>query len=82
MIKVLYFARIAEELGTREEEMAFTAGTSAGKLLEQLKQRGEPWQSALSNSKVMIAVNQQMTKGDHALVDNDEVAFFPPVTGG
>lgn len=81
MIRVLYFARLAEELDCREEVIN-EQFLSINELLEHLKERGEPWDSTLSNGNIMIALNQTMTQQQSRLSDGDEVAFFPPVTGG
>jgi molybdopterin synthase sulfur carrier subunit len=51
--------------------------------LALLKARGEPWSSALAEpGRILIAVNQEMAGADTCLKDMDELAFFPPVTGG
>jgi molybdopterin synthase sulfur carrier subunit len=45
--------------------------------------RGESWSEALAEGKaVRMALNHQMVEGDAAVIDQAEVAFFPPVTGG
>jgi molybdopterin synthase sulfur carrier subunit len=52
-------------------------------LRHHLMSRGESWSEALAEGKaVRMALNHQMVEGDTALVDQAEVAFFPPVTGG
>jgi molybdopterin synthase sulfur carrier subunit len=50
-------------------------------LLERLLGRGEPWPRVLG-ARVMVAINQELTSLDALVQDGDEVAFFPPVTGG
>ena len=45
------------------------------------RSRGEPWSSAFGN-RIRIAINQQLAEEGDAIRDGDEVAFFPPVTGG
>lgn len=84
MITILYFARLKEALGTAREELALPEGvTSLHGLRETLSARGEAWARELSGSKsIKAAVNQEMAHADVALKDGDEVAFFPPVTGG
>ena len=84
MITVLYFARLRESLGQSSEQIALPA---AVRDLEGLRTlliaRGGAWQEELAPSKpVRAAVNQAMAHGDSPLADGDEVAFFPPVTGG
>jgi len=84
MITVLYFARLREALGTGSEQMALPA---AVRNLEGLRAlliaRGGAWERELApNKPVRVAVNQTMAVGDMPVADGDEVAFFPPVTGG
>ena len=84
MIKVLYFARLREALGTGSEEIALpqSVSTLAG-LRGLLLARGGAWSEELAATRrVRAAVNQTMADGDTAIADGDEVAFFPPVTGG
>ena len=84
MIKILYFARIKEGVGTGQESVALPAAVSdvAG-LTEWLRERGGQWQSELAPSKALrVAVNQTMVTMDVAIKDGDEIAYFPPVTGG
>lgn len=84
MVKLLYFARLREELGTAVEEIVLPADvrTVAG-LRAHLMTRGEVWASTLAQNKaVRVAVNQQMAEAQTPVEAGDEVAFFPPVTGG
>jgi molybdopterin synthase sulfur carrier subunit len=83
-VKVLYFAALREQLGTSGEEIELPAsvGTLAA-LRAHLRGRGGAWQSALADGKlVRMAVNQDMAQPSAAIKGGDEVAFFPPVTGG
>ncbi len=83
-MKLLYFAWVREKTGIAEEEVALPAevGDVAG-LVDWLKSRGAAYQNALADlSAVRVAVNQEYAGLDHAVADGDEVAFFPPVTGG
>jgi molybdopterin synthase sulfur carrier subunit len=84
MITVLYFARLRETLGTGSEQIALPAEVrNLEGLRAMLVSRGGAWEQALAPGKpVRAAVNQIMAVGDAALADGDEVAFFPPVTGG
>ena len=79
-IQVLYFASLAEHVGLRNEEIE-TAAADTGALIAELKRRGDLWKTAFDN-RIRIAVNQQVVKADHVIADGDEIAFFPPVTGG
>ena len=82
-LKVLYLARLRETLGRSTEQLDVPgAGTVAG-LLSLLRDRGGPWATELAaNRAVRVAVNQEMASSNAALRDGDEVALFPPVTGG
>lgn len=82
-VNVLYFARIREAVNTEQELLEVSEDTqTAGDVLSVLISRGAPWADALSSSQLLIAVNQEMTSADAIITDGDEVAFFPPVTGG
>lgn len=81
-IIVRYFASIREAMGTSSESLTTTA-TTVGALREELMARSEAAANALAHGKaVRMALNQEMCQGDAALKAGDEVAFFPPVTGG
>lgn len=84
MIKVLYFARLREQLGTAGEEISSDGGpTTVGELAALLRQRGGNWSNVPGEGEtVMAAVNQEMARPETSIGDGDEVAFFPPVTGG
>ncbi|MBD1226177.1 MULTISPECIES: molybdopterin synthase sulfur carrier subunit [Xenorhabdus] len=81
MIKVLFFAQVRELLGTDSLELSNDYLTVAH-LRHALTEKGERWALALEEGKVLSAVNQSFVHAEHALKDGDEVAFFPPVTGG
>jgi sulfur-carrier protein len=83
MIEVKYFARFREELGSDREQIEAAQVDTVATLLAQLRARGGVWLRLFGEEqRVMIAVNQEVA--DHAtrLKDGDEVALFPPVTGG
>jgi molybdopterin synthase sulfur carrier subunit len=83
MIKILYFASLRERLGTAHETLALPQGVATvGALRDHLASRGEPWPALQTMRNLRTAVNQSMAGFDAALHDGDEVAFFPPVTGG
>lgn len=84
MIRVCYFASLREQLGLAEEPLDLPGGVAdlAG-LRAWLRARGGAWAEALAESRpVLCAVNQVMARPEQAIADGDEVAFFPPVTGG
>ena len=83
-VKVLYLASLREQLGKAGEDLEISpsASTVAG-LRALLMARGGPWQSALAQGKALrVAVNQEMAQPTTSVKPGDEVAFFPPVTGG
>ncbi len=83
-VKLLYFAGLREQVGTGGEELELPAGVStlAG-LRSHLVSRGGAWQSAFAETRlVRMAVNQDMAQATTSIRPGDEVAFFPPVTGG
>jgi sulfur-carrier protein len=84
MVTILYFARLKEALGTAREELALPPNVhTLTALRETLMSRGGIWAEELSTARsIRAAVNQEMVNSDAALRDGDEVAFFPPVTGG
>jgi molybdopterin synthase sulfur carrier subunit len=83
-VTVLYFARLREALGRGTEQVTLPAGPQTVAVLHaHLCSRGGVWSAELGSSRpVRVAVNQDMARGDTPLAEGDEVAFFPPVTGG
>ena len=83
-VKLLFFAALREQLGTGGEEIELPQGVGTlGALRSHLVGRGGAWQAALAEGKlVRMAINQDMAKPSAPLRGGDEVAFFPPVTGG
>jgi sulfur-carrier protein len=83
-VKILFFAGLREQLGTSGEELELPAGVStvAG-LRAHLLQRGGAWSTTLAEGKLIrAAVNQDMAEQTARIKGGDEVAVFPPVTGG
>ena len=83
-ITVRYFAAVREQLGSSETVvLAETAARTVGELHAWLVGRSAVHAAALDLSKgVRTACNQTLCTAEQALQDGDEVAFFPPVTGG
>lgn len=82
-VKVLFFAGLREALGTGGESLALPPDiATVGALRDHLAARGEGWGALASMKNLRFAVNQQMVGLDAAVKAGDEVAFFPPVTGG
>ncbi|MDA0119648.1 molybdopterin synthase sulfur carrier subunit [Vibrio sp. T11.5] len=81
MIKVLFFAQTRELVDTDELELEARFETVEA-LRADLAAREGKWDLALEPGKLLAAVNQSIVSLGHPLSDGDEVAFFPPVTGG
>ncbi len=81
MIKVLFFAQTRELLG-RDEIAVEPSFNNVEELRAYLAAQNERWALALQKDKLLVAVNQTLVSLDSPLSDADEVAFFPPVTGG
>lgn len=83
-MKLLYFAWVRQKIGTAEEVVTPPAEvTDVAGLLDWLKARGPGYAEALKDARVVkVAVNQEYVRPDHPLKPGDEVAIFPPVTGG
>ena len=75
-IKVKFFARMRDEAGKSNGEVEFVEGISTADIWSQIVKNVDYPES------VMIAVNMEYISGEVLLHDGDEVAFFPPVTGG
>ena len=84
MIEVLFFARIRERLGAASIQVPYTkeVDTLAGLLAWLAREKGANWAQVLTEDNVVCAINQQVAAPEQTLGDGDEVAFFPPVTGG
>lgn len=81
MIKVLFFAQTRELVGTESLNVSGHFQT-AEDLRKHLAQQGKKWQLALEQGKLLVAINQTLMPLDSPIQNGDEVAFFPPVTGG
>lgn len=84
MVKLLYFAGLRESLGTGGEQWSPVASVATvGALRAHLAARGGVWAEQFAPQRnLRAAVNQDMRGPEHPVADGDEVAFFPPVTGG
>ena len=84
MVTLLYFARLRETFGISSEQAELPAQINdVRSLTEWLRQRGGAWQQELApNRPVRVAINQDMADSGTTVRDGDEIAFFPPVTGG
>jgi molybdopterin synthase sulfur carrier subunit len=83
MLKVLYFASVREALGKDAEAVEVPTPATVAGLVERLRSRAGPYAEALaSHRRWRVAVNQEMVGLSEPLKAGDEVAIFPPVTGG
>ncbi|TDT44313.1 molybdopterin synthase subunit MoaD [Halospina denitrificans] len=82
MIRVLFFASLRERLGLDQLELPADDTACVSDLRQVLRERGEDWADLLDGEWALVAVNQTMARDQTPVSDGDEVAFFPPVTGG
>lgn len=82
MIKVRFFASLREALGVDQLDVSAETIASVSDLLSYLREQGAIWADALSASNLLVAVNQVHADIDAPVASGDEVAIFPPVTGG
>ncbi|MBF0131100.1 MAG: molybdopterin converting factor subunit 1 [Magnetococcales bacterium] len=83
MARILYFAWIREKVGVAEERITLPeqVGT-VGQVIQFLRDKDSPHHEALSDPSLRVAVNQEYAQEDTPVSDRDEIAFFPPVSGG
>ena len=81
---LLYFAWVRQKIGRSEETLTLPDGVSTvAEVMRWLAGRGEGYADAFADpSRLRAAVNQEHVRFDARVGDDDEVAFFPPVTGG
>jgi molybdopterin synthase sulfur carrier subunit len=83
MLTIQYFASVRETLGKASEQIHLPDNISTvAELTEMLATRGHVWQLLMDASQVLIAVNQSVADRSTRLLGSEEVAFFPPMTGG
>ena len=82
-VKIVFFASLREALGVDSVDLQIYGSSSVSALISQLANQQSPeWLGILTAENIRIAVNQDLINEDVGVVDGDEVAFFPPVTGG
>ena len=82
-VKIVFFASLREALGVDSVDLQISGSSSVSALIFQLANQQSPeWLGILTAENIRIAVNQDLINEDVAVVDGDEVAFFPPVSGG
>lgn len=82
MIKVLFFAELRERLGESEFLIKDFMGTTVADVLRDIEKSNPHWHAILTEQKILIAVNHTMSGLSAPVKLGDEIAFFPPVTGG
>lgn len=82
MIKVLFFASLRERLDSSGTQVDSQGLNTARDVRDSLLAAHPEWQGTLDDERLLVAVNQTMAKPQAPVKDGDEVAFFPPVTGG
>jgi molybdopterin synthase sulfur carrier subunit len=82
-IRLLYFARLREVFGLGQEGLELAAPAILSDLLDALRVRGGVWSEELAPGRAFrVAVNQDIAGPETPIAEGDEVAVFPPVTGG
>jgi molybdopterin synthase sulfur carrier subunit len=84
MANLLYFASLAETLDLKSEQLDLPHDCRrVTDLVALLRSRGEPFDSTFDGgTRILVAINQEMSEPDAEIDNHDEIAFFPPVTGG
>lgn len=82
-VKILYFAALRDAVGRASEDFVLPSGVSTiGELRTFLADRGDSWSALSEGRNVRAARNQRMASPADPVLPGDEIAFFPPVTGG
>jgi molybdopterin synthase sulfur carrier subunit len=82
MIKVVFFAALREQLACSELTVSSEDVTTVADLKCQLANKNAQWQALFGNTSLLSAVNHELVDSEQVIKSGDEVAFFPPVTGG
>ena len=83
MIDILYFARLREQLGQEREQVTADGHPDLQSIIDELRARGGEWSAVFGGGQpLLMALNQEMAEPTAKVQAGDEVAFFPPVTGG
>ena len=83
-MKILYFSWIKDKLGKSHEEMQLDDDIkTVNDLITLLKKNNQNYEDVFKDtSSIKVSINMETAKFEDTIVDNDEVAFFPPMTGG
>lgn len=82
MVNVLFFAQLREQLKTDGVKLDIATPCTIQDVQNKLLELNPEWQSIVEGRTLLAAVNQDMVASEATVNENDEVAFFPPVTGG
>ena len=83
MIRVLFFARIRDQLGVSDLEIELTEGVhNLSQFTAHLISENPAFGDILTQPNVLVAINQEFGSAETTVEDGDEIAYFPPVTGG
>jgi sulfur-carrier protein len=82
MIKILFFAKYREKFGAPAVEISASGLASVGALIQHMKRHFPAAEGILGDQNLIISVNQELAGMQTSIKSGDEVAFFPPVTGG
>ena len=82
MLTILFFAHLREQLACEKLSLEISQPISVSLLRENLIDSNPHWAEFLANDNLLFSVNQTLVKSWCLAQDGDEVAFFPPVTGG
>jgi len=82
MIKVVFFAALREQLQCSELSLSSDGLATVADVKAQLASKDDKWQKLFANNALLSAVNHDMVNSEQVIKSGDEIAFFPPVTGG
>ena len=82
MITIVFFAALREQLGCAQLNLAIDTPSTVLEVKQHLINEHPHWQKILQHESILSAVNHTVVRSDFVLKSGDEVAFFPPVTGG
>ena len=83
-MRLLYFGWVRTRIGIGSETLELPSGiTDVRALMDWLKERGDGYRVAFEDlTTIRVAINQEMATLDASISSEDEVALFPPMTGG
>ncbi len=81
MFKLLFFASLSEQVGYHDYDYPAGAPNTVAELIDALISKDERWQY-LQADNIIIAINQTVAHRDSSISPGDEIAFYPPVSGG